>query len=151
MTARTADTAPETHVPETHGGNQLFALAANLLHGIVRDSRLTIVRRDDGDTRTVGRGQKQIFTISVQDPRTLWQMATNPDPGVGELYMDGKWEMVEGDIGAFITMMARNLQALLGGPAGFLLSGLLKKKFAEARTRRRREQESRAGALRYRQ
>jgi cyclopropane-fatty-acyl-phospholipid synthase len=42
--------------------------------------------------------------------------------------------MEEGDIGAFITMLARNLQRVLDGPAGFALAPVLRKRL-QARTR----------------
>jgi cyclopropane-fatty-acyl-phospholipid synthase len=56
-------------------------------------------------------------------------MLSNPDPGVGELYMDGAWRMEEGDLGAFLTMAGRNLQKLLQGNMRFLVTPLLQKRY----------------------
>ncbi|HTK84148.1 MAG TPA: class I SAM-dependent methyltransferase, partial [Patescibacteria group bacterium] len=108
-------------------GERLFGLSIRLLNLIIRDSRLTVTCRSTGQTMVAGRAKRDGFAITVDEPRTLWKIVTNPDPGAGELFMDHKWEMTGGDIGAFITMMARNLQALLDGPAGFVLAPILRK------------------------
>jgi cyclopropane-fatty-acyl-phospholipid synthase len=106
----------------------LFSFSIFLLNRIIRDSEVTMICRTTGQTLTAGKRGKEKFSVIVNEPRTLWEMVTNPDPGAGEMFMAHQWEMESGDIGAFITMMARNLQAALNGPAGFLLSPLLHKK-----------------------
>ena len=105
----------------THGGAR-FALAAFILNRVIADSRLTVLCPSHNLERTVGRGDAAHYAIRIDAPDILWKIATDPDPGAGELYMDGRWEMAEGDLGAFITMMARNLQALLSGPANVVAS-----------------------------
>ena len=106
----------------------LFRFSIFLLGRIVRDSEVTVTCRATGQVLTAGRPGKEKFSMIVDEPRTLWGIVTNPDPGAGEMFMAHRWEMENGDIGAFITMMARNLQAALNGPIGFFLSPLLHKK-----------------------
>jgi cyclopropane-fatty-acyl-phospholipid synthase len=109
-------------------GPMLFNLSGFLLNQIIRDSYLTITCISPYMQMNVGRLTGEAFSITVVNPETIWEIVTNPDPGAGELFMDGKWRMDRGDIGAFITMMARNFQNLLDSPASFLLSAFLKKK-----------------------
>ncbi len=81
---------------------------------VLRDCRLHISCTAIGTELTVGRGPQELG-IRIADPEVMWRIATDPDPGAGELFMDGKWDMTEGDLGAFVTMMARNYQRLLSG------------------------------------
>lgn len=120
--------APATFTEDKrYGGERLFGLSIHILNLIIRDSHLTVTCRSTGQTMTAGKAEHDGFAITVDVPRTLWKIVTNPDPGAGELFMDHKWEMEGGDIGAFVTMMARNLQALLDGPAGLVLAPVLRK------------------------
>ena len=118
---------PANKVRPSYASNAMFHLSGFLLNQIVKDSELSVIRRDNGARLRAGKGAAK-FAIEVDDADTIWKIISNPDPGAGELYMDGKWEMMEGDIGAFITMMARNFQNLLASPVNFILSSILKKK-----------------------
>lgn len=86
-----------------------------LLNRVLKDCRLHIACTGTGTELTAGRGPQELG-IRVADPAVIWRIATDPDPAAGELFMDGKWDMAEGDLGAFVTMMARNYQRLLSGP-----------------------------------
>jgi cyclopropane-fatty-acyl-phospholipid synthase len=107
--------------------NKLFNLSGIFLNQIIQDASLTVLCPDYNLELSAGRNKREHYIITIDQPETLWRMTTNPDPGAGELFMEGKWNMEHGDIGAFLTMMARNLQNLLNGKAGFFLSAFLKK------------------------
>ncbi len=92
-----------------------LGLSRFLLSRVLRDCRLHISCTATGTQLTAGRGPQELG-IRVADPQVLWRIATDPDPGAGELFMDGKWDMTLGDLGVFATMMARNYQRLLSGP-----------------------------------
>jgi cyclopropane-fatty-acyl-phospholipid synthase len=92
-----------------------------LLNFILTDCRLHIACTAADIEFTAGRGRQELG-IRVADSRVLWRIVTGPDPAAGELFMAGSWEMTEGDLGAFTTMMARNYQRLLSGPLSLLWS-----------------------------
>lgn len=116
---------------ETHShnkGDMRFRIAGILMNQVLRDARLTVNCRDNGAVLTVGKKDGQSFAMVVENSETLWNIIKDPDPGLGEAYMDGKWEMEESDIGAFVTTLARNRQRLFEGPMGAFFTALLNKR-----------------------
>jgi cyclopropane-fatty-acyl-phospholipid synthase len=109
-----------------------LGLSRFLLNRILRDCRLHISCAVTGTGLIAGRGPQKLG-IRVADPEVLWRIVTDPDPGAGELFMDGKWEMTEGDLGAFTAMMARNYQRLLSGPLRPLWASTLRKDLGDYR------------------
>lgn len=72
-------------------------------------------------------GANQHFVMVIQEPDVMWSILMNPDPGLGELFMEGKWWLKEGDIGQFMILLASGRDRLFGGPFGKILSVLLSK------------------------
>ncbi len=102
-----------------------FRLAGVLLRQMVNDARVQIVCEGGGPSLALGKPGAQSFTMTIDRPATLWALMRDPDPGLGEAYMGGRWSLVEGDIGAFITMLARGRQKLFEGPAGGFFTALI--------------------------
>jgi cyclopropane-fatty-acyl-phospholipid synthase len=102
--------------------------ASKILDLFLRDAQLLIHFRDSDIRLGVGKPGGQSFTMTVDSQSTLWDIIRNPDPRLGETYMDGHWDLTEGDLGQFITALARNAQALLNSHAGGLFAHLLRPK-----------------------
>ncbi|GJL85820.1 MAG: cyclopropane-fatty-acyl-phospholipid synthase [Micavibrio sp.] len=105
--------------------NMRFRLAGLLLGQLVNEARLVVRCKNDGPVLTFGKVGQQPFTMFIDQPATLWEILRDPDPGLGDTYMDGRWEMAEGDIGAFVSMLARGRQKLFEGPTGKIFTMLL--------------------------
>jgi len=103
-----------------------LGLSRFLLSRVLKDCRLHISCAATGTELTAGRGPQELG-IRIADPKVMWRITIDPDPGAGELFMDGKWDMTKGDLGAFVTMMARNYQRLLSGPLRVLWIWTLRK------------------------
>jgi cyclopropane-fatty-acyl-phospholipid synthase len=109
-----------------------LCLSRFLLNRILKDCRLHISCTATGAEFAVGRGLQKLG-IRIADSKVLWRIVTDPDPEAGELFMEGRWEMTEGDLGAFATMMARNYQRLLSGSLRALWSLTLRKNLGDQR------------------
>lgn len=116
---------PARPAPSSPSALQL-GLARMILALLLRDAVLTVAFRNGAPGLTAGRGDER-FAILADDPATFWTMVCNPDPSIGETYMDGRWAMTQGDLGAFITALGRNAQRLLRGPLGPLVARSLRR------------------------
>ncbi len=105
-----------------------FRLAGLLLGQLVNDSRLIVECKNGGAFLKFGKAGQEPYTMVIDQPGTLWEILRDADPGLGETYMDGKWELAEGDIGAFVSMFARGRQKLFEGTSGRLFTTLLNKR-----------------------
>lgn len=94
-----------------------------LLNFFLRDAWLEL--RCPAFSFTAGKKGAKAFTMEIDSPETLWDIMKAPDPRLGETYMNRQWELVQGDLGEFLTALARNAQRLLAGPAGQFFSRLL--------------------------
>jgi cyclopropane-fatty-acyl-phospholipid synthase len=104
--------------PAAPGDFLSFRIAGFLVNQLIQDAEVTIRCRTDGPVLTLGQKGYPRFAMVIDRPGTLWEIIRNPDPGLGETYMDGRWRLEEGDIGAFITMFAWGREKLYQGPAG---------------------------------
>jgi cyclopropane-fatty-acyl-phospholipid synthase len=58
------------------------------------------------------------FTMKVRSGRTLHKIYTNPDLLLGETYVDKEWDLIQGDLGQFLTWLVHNYRkAFLKIPA----------------------------------
>jgi cyclopropane-fatty-acyl-phospholipid synthase len=100
-------------------------LAGKIINLFLRDAELTIFCRNPYTHITVGRAGTEYFAMEIDNPDTLWNILRNPDPVLGEAYMEGQWVLRRGDLGRFITALARNAQRLLDSRFGGIFSRFL--------------------------
>jgi len=74
-----------------------MALIERLVGQLVRKGRLILVM-PDGRTLDFGPGGGKSLTVRLADRRTAFAIARNPRLGLGEAYMDGRIEILDGDI-----------------------------------------------------
>jgi cyclopropane-fatty-acyl-phospholipid synthase len=86
-----------------------------LLRNYIRQGSLT-VRYPGGITRTYGAGDPRIG-IAIQDRSALRALSWDPDLKLGELYMDGRLTIEEGDIVGLMNLLVGNI-AQVGGATG---------------------------------
>jgi cyclopropane-fatty-acyl-phospholipid synthase len=92
--------------------NRLFA-------SIIRLGTLTIVS-PDGRRTDFGTGEPQV-TMRLHDRRALAQLALNPELELGQLYMDGRLTVENGDLSDLLDLLMRNLaNARPGGTVGLI-------------------------------
>ncbi len=65
------------------------------------------VIRADGSRFAAGAGEPQV-TVKFHDRRAEWALALNPDLKLGELYMDGRLTVDQGDIYDFLHLAMVN-------------------------------------------
>ena len=78
----------------------------SLLGTIVKHGTLTLIR--PGGTDTFGSGEPRI-TVTLHDRLAIWQLAMNPDLKLGELYMEGRLTVEEGDIAGVLDLLMSNM------------------------------------------
>jgi len=110
-----------------HGGVR-FHLLRWAFQATFRGARLTVNFRNGTSGFAAGDASGRHNTVEFDTPATLVSILRNPDPGLGEAYMDGRWRLVEGDVGAFLTDLARNRQRLTEGPFAKLFGVLVAKR-----------------------
>jgi len=89
---------------------------------LIRTGTLTITS-PDGDTRTYGDGTGRPVHVAVRTRRAAFAIALDPTLALPEAYMDGTFEVVEGDLLDFLRIAYEN-QARGGGTSP-LMSRLL--------------------------
>ena len=77
-----------------------------LLGTIVKHGTLKMIL--PGRVDVFGTGEPRI-TVRLHDRRAIWELALNPDLKLGELYMDGRLTVEEGDIAGLIDLLVSNL------------------------------------------
>jgi len=78
-----------------------------LLNGIVKQGTLTLLR-PGGTIDTFGTGAPRV-TVKLHDRRAIVELALNPELKLGELYMDGRLTVEEGDIADVLDLLMRNI------------------------------------------
>ena len=67
----------------------------------------------------MGRGQPGEVAVRINDDRFFPRVLSGGNLGLGESYMDGDWDMEQGDIGDLLTILLRNrLDREIRGDAG---------------------------------
>ena len=78
-----------------------------LLNSIVKHGTLTLLR-PDGARDTFGSGAPRV-TVNLHDRAAMAELALNPELKLGELYMDGRLTVEEGDIADVLSLLMRNI------------------------------------------
>lgn len=82
-------------------------MLAHLLRSIVRQGSLTLISPDNS-RRTFGTGVPRA-TVKLHDKRAGFELALRPDLKFGELYVDGRLTVEEGDIALVLDILMSNL------------------------------------------
>ncbi len=82
-------------------------MLARLLRSIIRQGSLTLIA-PDGSSRTFGAGAPRA-AVKLHDRRAAIELALRPDLKLGELYMDGRMTVEEGDIALVLDILMSNL------------------------------------------
>jgi cyclopropane-fatty-acyl-phospholipid synthase len=89
-------------------------MLTRLLDTVIRKGSLIVIK-SDGNRLTFGAGGPTVI-IKLHDRRALWELALHPDLKLGELYMDGRLTMGQGDVADLLDLLTANLSAgKLGG------------------------------------
>jgi cyclopropane-fatty-acyl-phospholipid synthase len=87
----------------------------HLLNSVLKEGSLTVLRPDGRDT--FGSGEPHVV-VKAHDRAALTELALHPDLKLGELYMDGRLTVEEGDVTALLALLMHNLS--LSKPSGAL-------------------------------
>jgi cyclopropane-fatty-acyl-phospholipid synthase len=90
--------------------NRLLALFVDKL---IRHGHLEI-EASDGVRRRFGDGAGPKIVVRIADRAAERELLLNPELALGELYMDGRLELIEGDLYDFVALAAENSMALGG-------------------------------------
>src|SRR5690348_9854957 len=82
-------------------------MLAQLLGSIVRQGTLTLISPDNR-RRSFGTGVPEV-TVKLRDQRAGLELALRPDLKLGELFMDGRLTVEEGDIALLLDLLMSNL------------------------------------------
>ncbi len=66
----------------------------------------------EGRQHDFGQIDQKPVVIRLPDSAVQWQLLRHPRLGIGEAYMDGRIELLEGDLFDFLSLLARNRSAL---------------------------------------
>jgi len=88
----------------------MFKLLDILLNRIVHRGSLTLIDAG-GATHRYGDGGPPRITVRLADRRTERQLVRDPELALGEAYMDGRLELIEGRIYEFLDLLLSNLQS----------------------------------------
>lgn len=101
-------------------------LLDRILRRLVRRGRLVLIDADGkryeyGADRIEDPAQSEPLTMILKDRKVAWRIALDPDPGLGEAYMDGRVEFTGGRICDFMELIGRNTSGSAEGvvPMGF--------------------------------
>lgn len=90
-------------------------MLAHLLGSIVRRGTLTLISPDNR-RRTFGTGTPHV-AVKLHDSRAGFELALRPDLKFGELFMDGRLTVEEGDIALLLDLLMSNLAQYRGHSA----------------------------------
>jgi cyclopropane-fatty-acyl-phospholipid synthase len=104
-------TAPRASTAPAPRSSQRTASAAeraflDLLDKHVEDAAIRFTIR--GEPVFVGRGQPGEVAVRINDDRFFGRVLSGGNLGLGESFMDGDWELEEGDIANLLTVLLRN-------------------------------------------
>ncbi len=77
-----------------------------VLRSLITNGTMTVIRAD-GSRFSAGRGEPHV-TVKLQDRRAALELALHPDLKLGELYMDGRLTIEQGDIYDLLALAMRN-------------------------------------------
>jgi cyclopropane-fatty-acyl-phospholipid synthase len=77
-----------------------------ILCSLIANGTLTVIRAD-GSRFSAGSGEPHV-AFRIHDRRAEWELALHPDLKLGELYMDGRLTMEEGDIYDLLLLAMSN-------------------------------------------
>lgn len=104
-----------------------FKVGCYLFSLLVNDASVHILCDQYKGTLIYGDDAKKRFVLVFSKAETVWDIIRSPDPGLGETYMDNLWRLEHGDLGEFITMLAKGRQKLFKGKLGIIFRRLLNK------------------------
>ncbi|MFM9863806.1 MAG: class I SAM-dependent methyltransferase [Micropepsaceae bacterium] len=90
------------------------SLMVRMLRGIVKMGRLTLVAHD-GSSFEIGDLSAPAVVMRLHDRRVAFDLLRDPQMALGELYMDGRFTVQNGDIADLLGLFARNLGTGSGG------------------------------------
>ena len=114
------------------------ALLKRLMNRVLRHGTLAVTW-PDGTTTRHGNGLPEI-AVTLRDPATLRALVRHPEIALGEAYMDETLTIDDGDLYAFLDLVARNVRAARYGRFRGRLTALARA------TRRLAQTQSRAAA-----
>lgn len=85
-----------------------------LLARVVRTGRLVILDAD-GTVHRFGDGSGEEVRVVFRQPGLGWHLMLRPDPHIGEAWMAGTLEIEQGDLFAFLDLLARNYATMRRG------------------------------------
>lgn len=94
------------------------SLLVKMLGGIVKSGRLIIVGHDN-KTFDIGDMAATPIVMKFHDAWVAFDLLRDPHMALGELYMDGRFSVRNGDIADLLDLLTRNLGTSLGG--GYLI------------------------------
>ena len=94
-------------------------MLARLLQKHMRNGTLTLVT-PDGARQTFGDGGPKV-TWALRSPRTEFRILRNPEANLGETYMDGEWDVEDGDLLDLLTILRTNLESAVSSRTTTLL------------------------------
>ncbi len=86
-----------------------------MLTYVVKTGHLTVIEAS-GKSWKVGDGTGPQVTLQLRDRSIGWQIAFNPHLKLGEGYMDGRFDIVDGDAWTLLDLLGRNLGTGYGTP-----------------------------------
>ncbi|MCF8495595.1 MAG: cyclopropane-fatty-acyl-phospholipid synthase family protein [Alphaproteobacteria bacterium] len=87
--------------------NFFFSLAKPVFARSFTDGHLEILQKGE-PLVSMGSGEGPHFVMSVKGGMILIRIFYDPDMALGEAYVESKWDLVRGDLGAFLTWITRN-------------------------------------------
>ncbi|MCY3821363.1 MAG: cyclopropane-fatty-acyl-phospholipid synthase [Gammaproteobacteria bacterium] len=94
---------------------------AKLLEKHLRRGTLTLVT-PDGARQAFGEGSPRA-TWAIRRRRTMRRILLNPEANLGETYMDGEWDVEDGDLVDLLTILRTNLESAVSGRGMTALTG----------------------------
>ncbi|HEY0282669.1 MAG TPA: cyclopropane-fatty-acyl-phospholipid synthase family protein [Rhizomicrobium sp.] len=79
-----------------------------LLVSLIRQGTLTVVR-PNGRRESFGSGEPRV-AVRLHDRRAIFELVLNPDLKLGELYMDGRLTLEQGDVADLLGLLMMNLR-----------------------------------------
>lgn len=108
-----------------------FALGKFITARLASPAKIHIRIRNDQEEHLLEtddlkrQGDHPHFVLVIKERDIVWDILKNPDPGLGEAYMEGQWHLAQGDIGEFITYLASGRIRIVDSPLGRIFNGLL--------------------------
>lgn len=89
----------------------LFHILAPIVGAFGRRGRLQLNYRDLAEAN-FGDGTGPVYRVRLDSLKPFRRILRNPDLGSGESYLDGQWDMEQGDLAGLLGMFCRNHAAM---------------------------------------